>query len=345
MRSSRHILRSIRKAKRVAIVTHQNADPDALCSGYALALLLRGLKRRTVVHLITPEGISRVTKRVVNHLRMSRYHPESLDEYDIVFTVDANTLSQLGEYGIRLRDYGGEAIVVDHHAPDPRTLKISSHAVVDDKALSTCQIVYSLYKELRIPVSRRAAWALFLGIAYDTRHFALATSEIFRIAGDLVERGVDAGKAIRLLQIPITESERMARLKGAQRLRVTRAGRWVLASTYVGSHQASVARSLIMLGADVAMVSGGKKGEVQLSLRSTQDFYDRTGIHLGRDIARPVGELIHGAGGGHAISSGIRGRDEEKSALAKCVQVLTEELRNRHNLFRASMIVDATIKP
>jgi nanoRNase/pAp phosphatase (c-di-AMP/oligoRNAs hydrolase) len=313
----------------VAIVTHQNADPDALCSAYALGYLLRRLRRGVVVHLVAPQGISKVTKRVLEHLHIRLHHPESLDEYDIVFTVDTNTLLQLAEYGMRLRDYEGEVIVVDHHAPDPKTLEISTHAIIDDKAVSVSQIVYSLYKEFKIPVSRPVAWALFLGIAYDTRHFALATSTSFKIAGDLVRRGVDAAKAIRLLQVPITESERIARLKGAQRLKITRVGRWILASTFVGSHQASVARGLIMLGADVAMVSGGKKGDVQVSLRSTQDFYDSTGTHLGRHIARAVGELIHGAGGGHAIAAGIRGRDEEKSALTKCLQVLTEELKKK----------------
>jgi len=329
LRSSRYILRSIRNAKRVAIITHRNADPDALCSAYALGYLLRKLKRGVEVHLVAPQGISKVAKRIVEHLHIRLHDPQNLEEYDIVFTIDANTLLQLAEYGTRLRDYEGVVIVIDHHASDPRTLEVATHAIIDDKAVSVSQIVYSLYKRSKIPVSRPVAWALFLGIAYDTRHFALATSTSFKIAGDLVRRGVDAAKAIRLLHVPITESERIARLKGAQRLKITRVGRWVLASTYVGSHQASVARGLIMLGADVAMVSGGRKGEVQVSLRSTQDFYDSTGTHLGTDVARAVGELIHGAGGGHAIAAGIRGKDEEESVLTKCLQVLTEQLSKK----------------
>jgi nanoRNase/pAp phosphatase (c-di-AMP/oligoRNAs hydrolase) len=116
----RHILEAIRGAKRAAIITHQNADPDALCSAYALGYLLRRLRSGITVQLVTPEGIGKVAERVLERLHIAVHHPESLNEYDIVFTVDTNTLVQLAEYETRLKDYGGVVIVVDHHAPIQR---------------------------------------------------------------------------------------------------------------------------------------------------------------------------------------------------------------------------------
>ncbi|MCJ7506384.1 DHH family phosphoesterase [Candidatus Bathyarchaeota archaeon] len=322
-------MRLIERSRNAAILVHQNADPDALCSGYALDFLLRELNKKIKVHLVAPEGVSKVTKRVLNHVRMKIRQPQDLGAYDLIFTVDTNTFHQLGKSGESLKHFRGAIVVVDHHNPDPHTLRTSTYAFSNEKATSTAQIIYGFYKELGLPMKRSVALALFLGIAYDTRHFALATSEVFKIVVDLLQRGIDAQKAMKILQAPMTESERIARLKASQRLRITKVGEWILVSTYVGSHQASVARGLLMLGADVAVVAGEKKGQTRVSLRCTQAFHDQTGVHLGRDIARQAGELIHGAGGGHALASGICGQGEVESVLDECMTVMTEKLKGK----------------
>jgi len=319
----------IKTSRRVAILSHQNADPDALCSAYALSFLLKKLNKRIKVHLVTPEGVSRVTRQVLSHIRMRLQEPQNLKSYDVVFTVDVNTVSQLGKYQALLEEFEGPIVVIDHHNPDPRTLEIASYAFFNERFSSTTQIIYRFYRELGLRPRRSVAFALFLGIAYDTRHFALATSEVFKVTSELVARGVEAHKAMKLLQVPMMESEKIARLKGSQRLLIRRVKGFVLVTSHVGSHQASVARGLIMLGADVAIVAGEKKGRVRISLRSTQDFYDRTGLHLGRDVGRPVGELIQGAGGGHALSSGVNGYGEAKVALEKCVNAITDRLEKK----------------
>jgi nanoRNase/pAp phosphatase (c-di-AMP/oligoRNAs hydrolase) len=166
-------------------------------------------------------------------------------------------------------------------------------------------------------------------MAYDTRHFMLATSEAFRIAANLVAKGVNALEAMKSLQVPMAESERIARLKASQRLVITRMGGWILVSTHVGSHQASAARALVMLGADVAIVAAEKKAQVRMSLRSTQDFYDKTKVHLGRDVAKKVGKIIQGAGGGHALAAGIYGQTEKEVALERCLSTIREEMANK----------------
>lgn len=316
-------------SRRVAILSHQNADPDALCSAYALCFLLRRLNKKIKVHLIAPEGVSRVTRQVLGKIKMRIREPQDLKGYDAIFTVDTNTLSQLGRYEALLEKFEGPIVVIDHHNPDPRTLEVSSYVISDERASSTAEIVYRSYKDFRLRPGRTVALALFLGIAYDSRHFALASSDVFRLVSELISVGLDARKAMRLLQVPMTESEKIARLKGSQRLMLSRVKRWALVTSQVGSHQASVARALVMLGADVAIVAGEKKGRLRVSLRSTQDFYDKTGIHLGRDVARPAGELVKGAGGGHALSSGVCGYGEAKVALERCLNAITERLQEK----------------
>jgi phosphoesterase RecJ-like protein len=313
-------------SRRAAILLHQNADPDALCSGYALGFLLKKLNKKISVDVIASGGANKVAKGVLSNIHVRLREPEDLKAYDVVFTVDTNTFSQLGIYAKHIEAFEGEIVIVDHHNPDPNTCRASNHALLNENATSTAEIIYTFYKQLRIPLTRSVALALFLGIAYDTRHFVLATPNVFRIASDLAEAGIDTREAIRILQIPMTESEKMARLKASQRLQITRAGPWILAFTQVSSHHASAARALTMLGADVAVAAGGKKRQIQASLRSTQEFYNETGIHLGRDIARPVGELVRGTGGGHALSSGIRGEGIGEKILEECLNAMIKKL-------------------
>ncbi|MFW9932966.1 MAG: DHH family phosphoesterase, partial [Candidatus Thorarchaeota archaeon] len=122
-------------------------------------------------------------------------------------------------------------------------------------------------------------------------------------------------------------SERIARLKAASRLLVHTIGDWVIVTAKIGAYEASACRGLIDLGADVAIV-GGKpaKDVVRISARSTNEFYQETGINLGTDIMEPLGELIDGKGGGHPNAAGANGTRNRKKALLQSVELIRKIL-------------------
>ena len=103
-------------------------------------------------------------------------------------------------------------------------------------------------------------------------------------------------------------------------------GDWLVALSHVGAYQASAARALVALGAHVAIVAGQRENKLQVSLRACSDFHEKTGIHLGRDIANPLGEYLHGMGGGHAVSAGANGVGNVEASLKRCVRLLKERL-------------------
>ena len=71
----------------------------------------------------------------------------------------------------------------------------------------------------------------------------------------------------------------------------------------------------------------GKKGEkVELSLRCTRQFNELAGVHLGTDIAAPLGEYLHGVGGGHAMASGVSGQGEIQAALKQCLVLVKQKI-------------------
>jgi len=250
-----------------------------------------------------------------------------IEEAGLIVLLDTNTIQQLDDWSERVKTSSAPLVVVDHHASHPETERLATLCVADEKASSTCEIIYRFFKEARIEPTVVEAKALFLGIAFDTRHFILAKSTTLKTVADLIDSGVNAEETLPILSLPIDPSERIARLKACQRARLMRVNGWLVALSHVSAYQASAARALIGLGAHVAAVAGQRGDAVQVSLRSSHDFHKTTGIHLGRDIAKPLGEYLHGMGGGHSTSAGANGVGDVEASLKRCARLLKRRLR------------------
>ncbi|RLI35495.1 hypothetical protein DRO55_05130 [Candidatus Bathyarchaeota archaeon] len=315
------------RATSILILCHHNADPDALCSAFAFSGLLRRLRSGLKIRIASPEGISKLSKVLLQYIPIdvSLDRPR-FEEFDLFVMLDTNTIQQLGDWGEYLKRASKPLIVVDHHASHPETEKLATLYIFDEESSSTCEIVYGLLREFGFKPSKAEAEALFLGMAFDTKHFILAKPSTFKVLAELVDMGVDPQKAITKLSMPMDQSERIARLKACQRVRLVRIGDWILTFTHVGAYQASAARALIELGAHFSFVAGQDGDQIQISLRSSRDFYEKTGLHLGEDLARPLGEYLHGMGGGHATSAGVNGFGEFEDAVEYSMKLIRDKL-------------------
>ena len=61
-------------------------------------------------------------------------------------------------------------------------------------------------------------------------------------------------------------------------------------------------------------------------MRALQDFFKKTGIHLGRDIAQPLGRYLNGMGGGHNTSAGVNGEGNIEDAFKECIRLVKKKL-------------------
>jgi len=240
--------------------------------------------------------------------------------------VDTNTLIQLEDFSETIKTASKPIIIIDHHTPHPETQKIAELYIVDENASSTCEMIYSLYKESKMQPSAKVALAIFLGMAYDTRHFALASSQTFKILAELIEISVNAEEALSMLSTSMDISERIARLKAAQRTQVERIGEYIVAMSNLRAYQASAARALIYLGADMSIVAGEVDGSLRVSLRASDDFHKKTMIHIGSEIAIPLGEFFNGMGGGHTTAAGVNCKGDVKSLFKKTISLLKEKI-------------------
>jgi len=292
-----------------------------------LEKLLRKLNPKLKVYIVTPEGVSGVSKRLVERIGIELGEVERLESCGVIFLVDTNTTGQLGNWKKSVEEVKRPIIVIDHHARHPKTSKIASLMFVNDKSTSTCEILFQLYKQFKVRIDRECAQALLVGMTYDSAHFTIATPKTFETAAFLIGLGADLQDAISTLTNPMSDSERMARLKAAQRVDVRRIGKWIVAAAKISSHQASASRAFIGLGAHIAMAAGEKDGKVRVSMRSCKSFNKETGIHLGKDLAKPLGEALDGTGGGHESAAGVNGTGQPDKALSNFYELLSTRLK------------------
>lgn len=312
----------LKSSNKILIFTHQNADPDAICSAYAMQYLLKKFQKKVRIDIVTLEGVNKISKKVVELIPIKTTNIPVLKEVDFIIIIDTNNLQLLGKWGEVLKGTKIPIVIIDHHVTHPKMKRVASYSICDDNASSTCEIVFEIFNKMRIKYDKKVARALLIGIVCDTRHFILASSKTLVNVSELIKNGAKIEEAMRILQTPMSQSEIIARLKAIQRLDFKKIGDWLIANTKIGSYQASTARIVTYVGAHVAIVGGTRKQDVKISLRSTKDFFENTGIHLGRDIAIPIGELLEGVGGGHAMAAGINGTGEVDDVIKKCMDRL-----------------------
>ena len=209
-------------AKLALLLCHHNADPDAIGAAFAFSGLLKRLRPSLETEIAAASGPSSLAKSVLKVLPLELTAQPRIEMADLIVMLDTNTIQQLDEWGKRVKDSDRLLIVVDHHANHPETERLATISVSDEEASSTCEVVYRLFKEAKVKPTPDEAKALFLGIAFDTRHFVIATSDTLKVVADLVEAGVNAQETLPVLSLPMEHSERIARLKATNRVKLLR---------------------------------------------------------------------------------------------------------------------------
>ena len=314
--------------RRAAVLCHRNADADAYLSAYAISRLLKSVSPKCEVDIVTPGGMTALTTKLSRRFP-HRVVEESGEDYDLYVAVDVGDAELLMDWKAKMGSSGGVRVLVDHHPL--RDGSAYDHVVVDEEATSAAEVVFGLFSQLGVGVDGDTAQALLEAIMFDSSHLAIAGPKGLRAVVALLEGGADIALARRELRTEPDYGEVLAKLKGAQRLKIYRLGDWVASTTIVGSFQAHVARSLVYLGADVAVAGGETEGETRVSLRSTQRFAEGTKVQLGTQVAEEVAKKLGGHGGGHATAASFSTEAGEEDAVAaaarRVAELLGEEMR------------------
>ncbi len=302
------------------ILSHQNADADAVATSIALGRGIKKLNNRIQLKLGASSSISRIGNHILERFGEEIAIDPDLD-FDLIIIIDTSNLNQLAPLDVKLANSKAKMAVIDHHAKHEDTKNIADYYIVDENACSCTEIIYSFFKKSGIEVDNEIAEAILIGIIADTAHLKFASHKTLKVVVELLAlEGFDYDKVLKLLQIPGDISRRIAHLKAAQRMEFHRVDDWLIATSYVSSYSSTAASSLLSLGADIAFVASIERRRVQISSRATPYFLKQTGIHLGRDIMPKIGKVINGGGGGHAGAAGAKGMGTDlKKILKDCV--------------------------
>ena len=316
------------KIKRVGIICHRHADPDAYMAAFALTQLFDKISPGAKVELILPDGMSLLTRRLSESFKQEALvEGESRGaDYDLLVAVDIGHTELLKDWHGRLLESTAAKVLIDHHPIQENSPY--DHMVVDVGASSASEIVASLYSELGVEMEASAAQALLLGVMFDSQHLLIARDRTLREVVRLLDRGASIEEARLLLRSPPDYGEVVAKLKSAKRAKLYKVGPWVVVATTVGSFQSNVARSLVSLGADVAIVSGETGGETRGSLRANQRFWEATKIHLGTDVAAAISKE-EGFGGGHPTAASFTCKLSEDKAAEAALGLVASLLKDK----------------
>lgn len=194
-------------------------------------------------------------------------------------------------------------VFLDHHPLNDSIKKVADFVVLNELATSTCELIVDIFSAMKLSIPKTISQVILTGIIFDSQHLKLINYQGMKIVTKLCGRGASIADSIEIGRNTRNRSERIARLKGVQRLSLFSIGNWIVSSTEIGSFQSSVAKSIIDLGSDFAIAIGKTSEGSRCCLRATQSFNKSTNIHLGNDIAEKISMNLKGIGGGHSTAA------------------------------------------
>jgi phosphoesterase RecJ-like protein len=168
----------IDKGNKFLITTHIDPDGDSLGSS------LEALGKTATVFLKDP--VPYMYEFLPKPLRTIHEFPT--DQYDAIFVLDCGNLYRIGNGFERLKDLGA-FINIDHHMTN-ETFGVVN--MIDEGASSTAEILYGIFRAMKIPITFDMAINIYTAIVTDTGSFRYENtgSKAFLICEEMTRLGV-----------------------------------------------------------------------------------------------------------------------------------------------------------
>ncbi len=184
------VLRDLRAAEKLIVVTHERADGDALGSLVAMQALLKAIGKDCLMFIAPDELPLPYEYRFLELDGLITQAPGDLEERTIVFldcgSITRNPAAQV----LRPKDGQARTVNIDHHHDNTR---FAAANYVDPGSSCTAELVWDLLHELDVELSPRIADALYVGLITDTGCFMYENTgpRAHQMAAELIEAGVD----------------------------------------------------------------------------------------------------------------------------------------------------------
>ena len=184
------------KPRKIVVIGHKNPDGDALGSCLGLSLFLNSLGHLSTV--IMPNDFPEFLKwmpgvdDIVVFERETKTATELIEQTDLIFTLDFNSLDRVGNLQPYLEKSDAKFVMIDHHQ-QPADYAIATFS--DVAMSSTSEMVFHFMAALgrTDKLSKEIATNLYTGIMTDTGSFRFSstTPTTHRIVAKLIEAGAE----------------------------------------------------------------------------------------------------------------------------------------------------------
>ncbi len=197
----RKIARLTINSKKIWNLPHENPDGDTIGCALAIHHALKSVRRE--VQTFFSEPVPRMYSFLpgADEIQVTQKLPDELP--DLIFVSDnatferlgkpyVNELNRLGVYSVHdPRHENGKTtlINIDHHQGNELYADIN---LVVPEAAAAGEIVYAIFRRLKVPFPSGAATCLYAAILTDTGKFSYSNTTLrtLEIAAELVRRGV-----------------------------------------------------------------------------------------------------------------------------------------------------------
>ncbi|MFH0714630.1 MAG: DHH family phosphoesterase [Candidatus Diapherotrites archaeon] len=312
--------------KKVLLLGHAGTDVDSFASAACLKLFL---DKQCTATIGVPEHINQSAESLASNLDISFQYNPTLSEYDALIVLDCSSPNRFGKLEKEFNQFKGPIAWIDHHAP--QNLKKKVETFVDEKAISSTEVVFQLLKKQKAKLSPVQASLLLAGIVTDSSSFLVADANTFRIVAELLpDCKRSYAEVLDLFHVRKDVSEKIASLKAAQRSQLYKSSTHVMAFAEIGSFEATAAVILVRTGADVAFAGFGGEGECRISARASHAFLKQTELHLFKDVLNPVALKLGGNAGGHAGAAGMHVPvDDIQSVFDSLLEQVRSKMREK----------------
>lgn len=183
----------IDKGEKFLITSHIDPDGDALGSVFSTYWALSSLGKTAIIYL--KDAIPYSYTFLPKPLHITHELPD--DQYDAIFVLDCGNLFRVGARYEKLKGMGA-IINIDHHNTSETFGAVN---LIDEHASSTVEILYGIFRSLKIPVTADMAINIYTAIFTDTGSFRYenTTSGAFLICEEMIRLGVKPAYVSRMV--------------------------------------------------------------------------------------------------------------------------------------------------
>lgn len=313
----------INNSKSIVLLTHENPDGDAIGSVMAFYNMLIDINKTVDIVMSKIPSVFSYIKNI------DKVFEDTNKIYDLGIVLDCANKERIGQVS-NVFSRCKKNICIDHHTTNGMYGDVN---LVDENAPACAQIIYNLFKNNNVEISKEIGECIATGILTDTNGFKNnnVNKETFLIMSQLFDLNIDLYDIYNKILCKKTMSQHLLMKTALDRLELFYDGKIAFSyitlkdmenfSASIGEHE-----GLVELGRDIIGV------EVSIFLRE-DDGYNVSFRSNGKIDVNKIAMIFNG--GGHKMAAGakIKSNFEEtkKSLINETKKVLDDYEWNFNN--------------